>query len=69
MLGMGRIEAASLADERSVLAKDPAAARGHSNRYHSITNWCLALVRGQNPARLPTTPEALGSTRGNDWHF
>jgi hypothetical protein len=39
---MGRIDAASLAYERSVLATNPAAAREHSSICDSITNWCLA---------------------------
>jgi hypothetical protein len=45
-----------LAYERSVLATNPAAAREHSNRCDSITNWRLALVRRQDPARLPPNP-------------
>jgi hypothetical protein len=61
MLGMGRIDAASLAYERSVLATNPAAAREHSNICDSITNWCLALVCRQDPARLPAASTALAS--------
>jgi hypothetical protein len=58
---MGDIEATSLAYERSVLATNPAVARGRFNVRHSITNWRLALVRSQDPARLPPASEALAS--------
>jgi hypothetical protein len=63
VLGMGRIEATGLAHERSVLATDSAAAREHSHLCDSFTNWCLALVRGQDPARLPPASETLASPR------
>src|ERR1700693_201192 len=67
MLGMGRIEAATLAYERSILATDSAASRQHFNVCDSITNWCLTLVRGQDPARLPPASEALAGTYGTYW--
>src|ERR1019366_1453768 len=63
VLGMGRIEATTLAHERSVLATNPTAAREHSNVCYSITNWCLALVCRSNPARLLPTSEALAGAR------
>ena len=59
ILGMGHIEATSLAYERSVQPTNPASAREHPNIYHSITNRCLALVRGQDPARVPPASPAL----------
>ena len=61
---MGRLDATSLAHKRSVLATNPAAARGHSHICDSITNWCFSLVRRQDPARLPPASEALGGARG-----
>jgi hypothetical protein len=51
--GMGRIEATSVAHERSVLATNPAATCEHSNICDSVTNWGLALVRRPDAARLP----------------
>ncbi len=67
MLGMGRIEATSLAHDRSVRGTNPAAAREHSHLCDPITNWCLALVRGQDSARLSSASTALagaGATCG-----
>jgi len=61
---MGRIQPTSLAHRRHVFAKDPTAARGRFNIGDSITNWCLALVRGQDPARLPPASEALAGVGG-----
>ena len=69
MLGMGRIEATSLAYERSVLATNPGAARGHSNVCYSITNWSFPLVRGSDSRRLPPASEALASTSKTCWRF
>ncbi len=43
--GMGRIKAASLAYERSVLGTNPGATCEHSNRCDSITTWRFVLVR------------------------
>ena len=60
MLGIGRIDAASLAYERSVLATNPAATGERFNIRHSITDRSIPLVRGQDPARLPPASEALG---------
>jgi hypothetical protein len=56
---MGRIEATSLAHERSLLATNPAATCEHSNRCDSVTNWCLALVCRPDSARLPPSSTAL----------
>jgi hypothetical protein len=61
---VGCIDATNLAYERSVLASNPAAAREHSNICDSITTWCLPLVCGQDPARLPPASEALGGVGG-----
>ncbi len=61
---MGRIETARLAHERSVRATNPAAACEHSNRCDSFTTWCLALVRGQDPTRLPPSSKALAGVGG-----
>jgi hypothetical protein len=66
---MGRIEATSLADQRNIFAENPTAARGHFNIRHSITDWCLALVRSQDSARLPPASEALVSLGKTGWHF
>jgi hypothetical protein len=44
MFGMGRIEAATLAYERSVLATNPAVARRCVNFGHSVTDWNIPLV-------------------------
>jgi hypothetical protein len=52
---MERIDATSLAHGRSLLDTNSAAACEYSNVCHSITNWRLALVRWQDPARLPLT--------------
>jgi hypothetical protein len=56
---MGRGDATSLAYERSVLASNPAAARGRFNIRHSIADWSFPLVRGQDSAGLPPASEAL----------
>jgi hypothetical protein len=61
---MGRLEATSLAYERSLLEANPAAARARFNIRHSITTWCFALVRGSDSAWLPPASEALGGSRG-----
>ena len=66
---MGRIDATSLAYERSVLATNPTAAREHSHICDSITNWCFALVCRSNPARLLPTSEALAVAGGTRWDF
>jgi hypothetical protein len=56
---LGCAYATSVADERSILAAHAAASREGSNLHYSITNRCLALVRGQDPARLPPSSETL----------
>ena len=66
---MGRIDAASLAYEQSVLKTNPAAAREHSNIRDSITNRCVALVCWSNPAGLPTAPTALAGASGVGQNF
>ena len=48
-----------VADERSILATHAAASREGSHLCYSITNRCLALVRRQDPARLPPSSETL----------
>ena len=60
MLGMGRIEAASLAYERSVLATNTAAARGRIIICYSSTDWSFPLVRGSDSRRLPSASATLG---------
>src|ERR1700674_1610274 len=67
MLGRGRIETASVAYQRSIYPACPAAAREHHNICYSITNWCLASVRGQDPARLPTPSATLAGVGGTRW--
>jgi HsdM N-terminal domain len=69
VLGMGRIHAACLAYERSLLATNSAATREHPNRCGSVTHWCLALVCRPNPARLSPTSEALAVAGGTRWDF
>ena len=66
---MGRLKAACLAYEHSVLSTNPAAARKHSNIRDSITNWCVALVCRSNPAGLPTAPTALAGASGVGQNF
>jgi len=52
----------------SFLAKVRAAARDHSTIRYSITNWCFALVCGQDPKRVPSASTALGGARKNGWN-
>jgi len=59
LLEMRRIDATSVAYQRSILATSPAAAFEHSKRCDSIKNWSLALVCRQDPARLLPASEAL----------
>ena len=66
---MGRIDTASLAYEQGVLSTNPASSREHSNLRDSITNWCVALVCGQNPGRLSTAPTTLAGVGTAGWNF
>jgi hypothetical protein len=66
---MGRLNAASLAHEQSVLSTGPAAAREHSNIHDSLTNRCVTLVCWSNPAGLPTAPTALAGASGVGQNF
>src|ERR1019366_156815 len=61
---MGRIDAASLAYERSVLATNPAAARAHSNIYHRQADRSIPLVRRPDSRRLLPTSTALADAGG-----
>jgi hypothetical protein len=56
---VGRIDATSLAHERSVLERNPAAARGRFNIRDSITNWSFPLVRRSDSPRLLPSSTAL----------
>jgi hypothetical protein len=69
MLGMGRIDAAGLAYEQSVLSTNSAAACEPSNVGDSITNRCVALVRRPDPAGLSPAPKTLAGAGGTGWCF
>ena len=61
---MGPIESTSLAHQRSVFPTNSAAARKRSDRCDSFTIRGLALVRSQDPARLPPASTALAGAGG-----
>src|ERR1035441_170108 len=56
---MGCIDATSLAYQRSVLATNPAAARGRFSIRHSVRDRSFTLVRGPDSRGLPPSSEAL----------
>jgi hypothetical protein len=65
----GRVDAAGLAHERSVLATNPAAARERFNLCYSGTDWSFPVVRGSDSRRLPPSSTALVGIGGGGWHF
>jgi len=67
VLGMERIEPASLAYKRSFLATNPATTCENSNRRDSVTDWSLPLVRGADSRRLPSSSEVLADAGGTGW--
>ncbi len=56
VLGMGSIEATSMAYERSILAANPTAARGRFHIRYSVTDWSFPLVRGPDSPRYRPHP-------------
>ena len=59
MLGMGRIDAASLDHRSGVHRGNPASARANVNLSYRIADWSVALVRRKDSPRLPPASEAL----------
>jgi hypothetical protein len=59
-LVMGRIQPTSMAHSRVVLPKNSAATLERIDICHSITHWCVPLVRKPDSPRLPPASTALG---------
>jgi hypothetical protein len=67
MLGMERIDAASLAYQSGVHRGNPASAISSVSLNYRVADWGVTLVRRTHSAGLPLAPTALAGARRVDW--